>query len=203
MDAGSGRWSGRNPPGSSTQPSGAPGTGWPHAGALGDYAGLALSGGWSYDSLSSGLLVQLRCLPLAAACCVSPPGTTVRSLGGACACPTSEVGRTRRRANVFPRNTLAWGWGDVPGRSPSSHLDLPTNVVRVPRHLPADRPRRPPRSLRRSTADPRCGNNTARSHRVISLDNAIREAQTRRRHDHAECARPRILPTIASMKMTG
>jgi integrase len=49
---------------------------------------------------------------------------------------------TRRQTisvlNVFLRKTLAWGWDDVPDRPLLSHLDLPKNIERVPRYLPAD-----------------------------------------------------------------
>jgi hypothetical protein len=51
--------------------------------------------------------------------------------------------------------------------------------------------------------DPRCGNNTSRSHRVIFRGDAIRQHQTRRTHDHAKCARTRTFTLMASMKMTG
>jgi integrase len=49
---------------------------------------------------------------------------------------------TRRQTisvlNVFLRQTLAWGWDGVPDRPLLSHLDLPKNIERVPRYLPAD-----------------------------------------------------------------
>ncbi|MEV2226760.1 tyrosine-type recombinase/integrase [Nocardia vinacea] len=40
--------------------------------------------------------------------------------------------------NVFLRKTLAWEWDGIPNRPLLSHLDLPKNVERVPRYLPAD-----------------------------------------------------------------
>ncbi|MFQ6331677.1 tyrosine-type recombinase/integrase [Nocardia sp. CWNU-33] len=40
--------------------------------------------------------------------------------------------------NVFLRKTLAWEWDGIPNRPLLSHLDLPKNVERIPRYLPAD-----------------------------------------------------------------
>jgi len=49
---------------------------------------------------------------------------------------------TRRQTisvlNVFFRNTLAWGWDDVPNQALLSHLDLPKMIEKVPRYLHQD-----------------------------------------------------------------
>jgi integrase len=37
--------------------------------------------------------------------------------------------------NVLFRNTLAWGWNDVPDRALLSHLDIPKRTEKVPRYL--------------------------------------------------------------------